>query len=450
MSGKNTVNMTEGNIRRIIISFAFPIFLSQLFQQLYNSIDALIVGNFLGETALAAVSSSGSLSFLFVGFFMGVGSGSGIAIGKYFGAGNIKKVQETIHNCIFLAIVCGLLMGVIGFVGAPIILKLMGTTPEVLPQSISYFRVYFCGAITLIMYNFCNGILNALGDSKRPLKYLLISSCTNIVLDLLFVGLFRWGVWAAALATILAQGVSALMCLYHLSRPGTIYQVQLSKLIPNKELIGEILKFGLPSGIQNSVISIGNIIIQSNINSFGTIAMAGCGSYFKIEGFVFLPITAFSMALTTFISQNLGAKQYTRARQGARFGIVSGMLLAESIGVILYFTCPFLIGLFGGGEDAIAIGITQTRTECFFYCFLAMSHLIAGVCRGAGKAVVPMIVMLGVWCAFRITYVTIAMMIKHWIVLVFMAYPITWSISSIIYAIYYFKSDWIHGFEKRA
>ncbi len=448
MVGKNTVNMTEGNYKRIIISFALPIFLSQLFQQLYNSIDALIVGNFLGETALAAVSSSGSLSFLFVGFFMGVGSGSGVAIGRYFGAGNIKKVQETIHNVIILGIICGLLMGILGFFFAPIILELMGTTPEVLPQSVSYFRVYFCGAITLIMYNFCNGILNAMGDSKRPLKYLIISSCLNIVLDLLFVGFFRWGVWAAAFATILAQGISAVLCLYHLTRPGTIYQIHLKQLIPNKDLIGEVLKYGLPSGIQNSVISIGNIIIQSNINSFGTTAMAGCGSYFKVEGFVFLPITAFSLAMTTFIAQNLGARKYDRARQGARFGIISGMALAEGIGFIMYFSAPFLIGLFGGGEAAIQIGISQARTECFFYCFLAMSHLIAGVCRGAGKAIVPMCVMLGVWCAFRILYVTVAMMINHWIILVFLAYPITWSISSIIYVIYYFKSDWIHGFEK--
>lgn len=447
--GKMTVNMTQGNYKKIIVNFAFPIFLSQLFQQLYNSIDSLIVGNFLGETALAAVSSSGSLIFLFVGFFTGVGSGAGVIISKYFGAGDEKKVSQAVHNVVLLGLICGILMGVIGLIFSPMILKLMGTTTEVLPQSIAYFQVYFCGAITLVMYNFFNGILNAMGDSTRPLIYLIISSCINVVLDLLFIGGFHWGVWAAALATIIAQGISALLCFYHMTRPNTVYQLHLRSLRLDLGLIGEILKMGLPSGVQNSVISIGNIMIQANINSFGTEAMAGCGSYFKVEGFVFLPITAFSMALTTFISQNLGAKKYDRARQGARFGIISGVIAAESIGFLMYLFSPQLVAAFGGSKEAITIGVTQARTECFFYFLLALSHLIAGVCRGAGHSVIPMFVMLGVWCVFRITYVTVAMMIKHWIVLVFLAYPITWSISSIIYTLYYFKSDWIHGFDKK-
>lgn len=446
MNFKNTLNMTQGNYRRIIVQFAFPIFLSQLFQQLYNSIDSLIVGNALGETALAAVSSSGSLIFLFVGFFIGVGSGTGVIISKYYGADNERKVSQTIHNVIILGLICGILMGIIGLIFSPLILELTGTAKEVLPQSISYFRVYFCGAITLVMYNFFNGILNAIGDSKRPLIYLTISSFINIILDFVFVIGFHWGVWSAALATIISQGISALLCLYHLTRPGTIYQLHISMLKPNIELISEILKIGLPSGIQNSVISIGNVMIQANINSFGKMAMAGCGSYFKVEGFVFLPITAFSMALTTFISQNLGGNQYDRAKKGARFGILSGVIAAEIIGFAMYIFCPALIAAFGGSKGVIEIGITQARTECFFYFLLALSHLIAGVCRGAGQAIIPMMVMLGIWCIFRITYVTIAMQINHWIVLVFLAYPITWSISSFIYLVYYFKSDWIHGF----
>lgn len=443
-----TVNMTRGEYKKIIFRFAFPIFLSQLFQQLYNSIDSLIVGNVLGETALAAVSSSGSLIFLFVGFFIGLGSGVGIVISKYFGAKDEESVSRTIHNGVILGLICSAIMCAVGLFASPWILKAMKTTKEVLPQSISYFRVYFCGSITLVMYNFFNGILNALGDSKRPLIYLIISSGINVLLDLLFIKGFGWGVWAAALATIIAQAISALLCLYHLTRPGTIYQIQLKKMRIETSILREIMRLGLPSGIQNSVISIGNIMIQSNINSFGTDAMAGCGSYFKVEGFVFLPITAFSMALTTFISQNLGAREYQRAKRGARFGIISGVMTAELIGLLMFIFSPQLIAMFGGSKVVIGIGVKQARTECFFYCLLALSHLIAGVCRGAGRSVIPMVVMLGVWCIFRITYVTIAMLIRHWIVLVFLAYPITWSISSIIYLIYYFKSDWIHGFER--
>jgi len=263
------------------------------------------------------------------------------------------------------------------------------------------------------------------------------------------VGVFRWGVGSAATATAISQAASAILCYLHLRKPGTIYQLQLRKirLLPHE--LREIVRVGLPTGIQNSVTAIANVLVQSNINSFGPDAMAACGSYSKLQGFAFLPITAFAMALTTFTSQNLGAKQYKRAREGARFGLIGAVVLAEVIGVILTVFAPALIGLFNGDPEVVRIGVSQARIESLFFCLLAFSHAVSGICRGAGKATVPMTVMLSVWCLLRIAYITVAMSLRHDIRLLFWAYPITWFISSVIFFIYYKKSDWEHSFDRQ-
>jgi putative MATE family efflux protein len=441
--------MTTGSIRRNIIRFAVPVFLSQLFQQLYNSVDSLIVGNILGKEALAAVSSSGPLIFLLVSFFTGISMGAGVVIAKYFGAGDFKKVTEAVHTNIAFGLVAGLLLTVFGVAATPTILRWMGTSPDVLPNSIAYFRCYFLGALATVMYNIFTGIMNAVGDSKRPMVYLFISSVLNVLLDLLFIAGLHGGVAMAAIATTIAQTVSALLCLRRLLKKGTVYQVTISKIRFHKESLVEMIRFGLPSGVQNSVIGIANVIVQSNINAFGTDAMAGYGAYVKIEGFAFLPITCFAMAMTTFIGQNLGAGQYDRAKSGARFGIFTSVLMAELIGVIFFTFAPILVGMFNRDPEVVRYGVTQARVQSLFYCLLAFSHVIAGICRGAGKAVVPMVVMLSVWCVFRIMYITAVMKLVHEIHLIYWAYPITWSISSIIFLIYYLKSDWVHGFEKR-
>jgi putative MATE family efflux protein len=298
------------------------------------------------------------------------------------------------------------------------------------------------------MYNIFNGILDALGDSRHPLYYLIFSSCLNVVLDLLFVGGFHWGVWSAAFATVVSQLASALLCLRHLMQKGTVYEVSFRKIRFHGDMLRQIIKYGLPTGVQYSVIAFANILVQANINSFGADAMAACGSYFKIEGFVFVPITSLSMALTTFVGQNLGAREYGRAKAGARFGMLSTVAMAELIGGAMFLAAPTLIGLFSSDPDVVAIGTLQFRTETLFYCLLAYSHCTAGVCRGAGKAVVPMTVMLAVWCVFRIVYITVIMHYIHEIQYLFWAYPITWGISSVIFCIYFYRSNWLHGLDK--
>lgn len=444
----NTNDMTIGTPWKVITIFAIPILLSNLFQQLYNSADSLIVGNFLGKQSLAAVSSSGNLIFLFTSFFIGTSMGAGIVIARYFGSKDYVNMSKAIHTGVATGIVASIIVTIIGVSFAPTVLKWMGTAEDVLPESITYFRYYFLGISGVIMYNTFNGILQAIGNSRRPLYYLIFSSILNILLDLLFVGVFKMGVSAAAIATSISQVTSSILCFLFLIKEGTIYQIKIKEIRFHKDIFIQIIKYGMPSGIQNSVIALANVIVQSNINSFGSDAMAGCGSYSKLEGFAFLPITCFTMAITTFVGQNLGAKEYQRAKTGSRFGIIASIVIAEVIGLIMYILAPYLIALFNKDLEVVKIGTEQCRTVSLFYFLLAFSHCIAAVCRGAGKAFVPMLIMLLVWCLLRIIYITIIMNYIHEIKYLFYAYPITWAISSIIYFIYYNFCDWMHGFER--
>lgn len=444
-SNSSAVSMTTGPIWKRIIFFAIPLFFGNLFQQLYNTADSLIVGRFLGSTALAAVSSSGNLIFLMVGFFNGLAIGAGVVVAKYYGARKFHIVQRTIHTIMALGLISGFLLTFIGILAAPQILVLMGTPSEVLPNSIIYFRIYFSGSLAFVMYNFMVGILQSVGDSRHPLIYLVISSVINIVLDLLFVGVCRFGVGSAALATIISQFVSAFLCLRQLRKSPEEYRVYLSRIRIDILVLQQIITNGLPAGLQNSIISLANVVVQSNINKFGEMAVAGCGSYSKIEGFVFLPITCFALALTTFISQNLGAREYNRARKGAIFGIFCSITIAELVGLVIYFSVPILISAFSSTPEVIAYGTSQAHVVTLFYFLLSFSHCMAGILRGAEKSTVPMLVMLVCWCIIRVTYITITVGFIPDIRVIFWAYPLTWTLSSIVFLIYFLKSDWIHG-----
>ncbi|MCX4308275.1 MAG: MATE family efflux transporter [Acetatifactor sp.] len=446
MNGKN--NLTEGSVYQKIIFFALPILVGQIFQQLYNTFDSLIVGRFLGDQALAAVSSSGSLIFMMVGFFQGVAMGAGVIIAKEFGAKNEKSMRLAMHTDVAFGLAAGVILTVLGVVFSPIILRWMNTPGDVLPQSVSYFRVYFCGSIFSILYNIFVGILQAVGDSRHPLYYLILSSMINVVLDLILVGGLGLGVWAAALATVAAQAISAALCLIQLLRAEESCRLVLREIGFHMESLKSIVRFGLPSGVQNSVIALANIVVQSNINSFGQYAMAGCGAYFKVEGFAFLPITCFAQGLSTFVGQNLGAKRYDRVKKGVRFGILCSVSLAELIGVCFWFMAPVLIGLFSSSPEVIAFGVRQARVEALFYCMLALAHCVAGIMRGAGKATVPMFIMLGFWCVLRVTYITAALHFYSQIEVVFSAYPLTWCTSCVAFLIYFFRADWMHNFER--
>ncbi len=441
-------SLTEGSIWKSMLFFAFPILLGNIFQQLYNTADAFIVGRFLEKNAYAAVSSSGSLIFLLVGFFTGIAVGAGVVIARYYGAKDYDKLHTAIHTTLAFGLAAGIILTVLGMTLTPQLLRLMKTDPQVLPNSVAYFRMYFAGSIAIVLYNMCVGILQAVGDSRHPLHYLILSSLINVGLDLLFVGVFGLGVWSAATATTIAQFISLGLCLYRLCHYDTVYRVQLHKIRFNIPMLRQIVHFGLPSGVQNSIIAFANVIVQSNINAFGADAMAGCGTYSKLEGFAFLPITCFTMALTTFVSQNLGAHQYDRVKRGVRFGILCSVTMAEVIGALIFLFSPALIALFQNDPPVIAIGVKQAHIEAFFYCFLAFSHCIAAIMRGAGKPTVPMFVMLAVWCVLRVSYISIVVPMVGRIEVVFSAYPLTWFTSSVIFLIYFLKSDWLHNYDR--
>ena len=448
------MDLTKGPVGRGLLKFAAPLLMGLVLQQLYNTADAWVLGNFGSETALAAVTSTGSLIFLIVGFFNGTAIGGGVVISKYVGMRDSERVRSSVHNNILLGLIFSAVATALGLLLTPAILRLMQTPDSVRPDSQTYLSIYFAGIAGVIMYNTCMAVMRSLGDSTHPLYYLIISSLTNIALDLVFVAVLRMGTAGAAVATVISQVMSSVLCLVRMLRARDDSRLQLKYLKPERKLIREILAQGIPTGIQNSVISIGNMVVQGNINLFDQmyeagrgLVIAGQGAYSKIEGFVFLPVNCMSLSLPTFISQNLGAREYRRAKQGARFGILAGMVSAEAIGVILYIFAPQVLRLFTGNEVAIRYGAAHAHTTTLFYCLLAFSHCAAGVLRGCGKSFVPMATMLSFWCVFRTLYVTL--IVKVWPVYqaIALCYPITWTLSTIVLLTVLLKSDWIHGLD---
>ncbi len=434
--------MTEGTIWKILVRFATPLFFGGLFQQLYNTVDSWVVGKFCGDNALAAVSSSGSLCFLLIGFFQGVFVGASVLISSRYGAQDEEGVEKAVHTTVVFAFAMGALLSVLGVIFTPTILGWMDVPPSVMPESVLYFRIYCAGLLALVLYNTTNGIFQALGDSRHPLYYLIISSVANVVLDLYFVAVLDWGVGGAALATVLGQLLSAVLGFIHLMSGRFVVRIRLRKLIPDAEVFKQVVHIGFPSGVQNSVISIANLVVQSNINAFGDNAMAGCGSYSKVEGFVFLPIMSLTMALTTFIGQNLGAGLSERARRGARIGTIMTVTLSELFGVAMFLFAPQLVSIFSKTPEVIAYGVQQMRVESLFCFLLGFSHAGASILRGAGRSMPPMTIMLAVWCLFRILYITVMVHFIPDITVIFTAYPVTWCISSILFYIVLKKGNW--------
>ena len=437
--------MTSGSIWKRMILFALPLMLGNLFQQMYNTVDSLIVGRFVGSSALAAVSSSGSLIGMLIGLLSGISSGAGVIVARHFGAGDREGLHRTVHTIVAFGLAAGVVMTAVGVLLSPQILMWMGTPESVMAESVTYLRIYFCGSLAVMMYNVFVGILQAVGDGRHPLYYLIASSVVNLGLDLLFIQAFDAGVGGAALATVISQVVSALLCLIQLMRTKEDYRLELRSIRFERDILGQIVRVGLPSGVQNSIIAFANVIVQSNVNAFGEMAMAGYGAYAKIEGFGFLPINSFTLALTTFVGQNLGATQYERTKKGARFGILMTVTLAEAIGVLVFLFAPQLIALFDPTPEVVAFGVGKARTAALFYCLLAYAHSVAAVLRGAGKAVIPMAIMIAIWCGVRVVFLSITIPLTHSIQMVYWVYPLTWGISCVLFFLYYKKADWMHA-----
>ena len=432
----NQYLMTEGPIHQKVLRYAIPIFIGYLFQQLYNTADALIVGNLVGRNALAAVTSTSSIVFLAIGTFTGFSMGAGIVIARYIGAKDPEKTSQTVHTAVAMGLFFCVFFTVLGVLLSPVILRLMGTPEDVFVEAALYLKIYFAGCSGLIMYNIFVGLLQASGDSTHPLYYLITSSAINIVLDVTLIAVFHMGVDGAAIATIVSQGIAALLVLRRLLRQSGDIRISFRKIGFTWLRLREIVLFGLPTAVQNTVIDLSNVLIQSYINSFSAAAMAGIGAYTKVEGFAFLPVTAFSMAMATFISQNVGAKKPDRVREGIRFGLICSVTAVEIIGIAIFIFTPQLVAAFNQDPNVIAYGVLRGRICSLFFCLLGFSHVSAAVFRGLGKPMVPMLVMLICWCAVRVLVLMTIGQIYHNILLACWIYPITWGISTVVDLIY--------------
>lgn len=443
MEGNNGL-MTQGNIAKQLVWFAIPLLIGNLFQQLYNTVDSIVVGNFIGDNALAAVNSSGSIIDLLVSFFMGLSLGGSVLISNYFGAQDKIGVKKSVHTAMALALVSSIIVTVIGVVLTPTILQLVKVDSQVIDQSIIYLRIYFLGITGLIIYNMVSAILRAVGDSKHPLYFLIVSSIVNIILDLVFVVVFKMGIAGVAIATTIAQIFSAILSIYILMKSTEMYKLTLRQIKFYPDVLRKTVKIGLPSAMQNGVVSFSNIIMQTNINVFGAYAMAGSGSYTKIDGFAILPVISFAMALTTFVGQNKGAQEYERIKKGARIGTMISCGIIITLSLVILFGAPYLLGIFSSNPEVIEYGKKMMICVVPGYLFLTLSQCICGVLRGVGRTNVPMFVLIGCWCVFRVAWVMITTDIFHNIIFVNLGWPISWVLSTIILVIYYHKANWLY------
>ena len=431
--------MTEGSVWRKIVGFAVPVFIGRLFQQLYNTADSLVVGQLVGTTALAAVSSVGNIIFMLVGFFMGFSQGAGIIISNDIGAQDEQAVQKGVHTAVAMGLVFSVIMTGLGIWLSPAMLRLLDTPADVMEEATLYLRWYFAGSTGLVMYNTFVGILQASGDSRHPLYYLIFSSVLNVALDYAFIGIFGMGVDGAALATAVAQILSACLALRRLTHTDEVIRVTVKKVRFHWSKMKQIFHYGLPSALQACIIDLSNLMIQSYINSFGSLAMAGIGAYTRLEGFSFLPTQSFSMALSTFLSQNRGAGRKDRMRAGLKFGLITSVSLVEAIGALLFFVAPSLIAIFDSNPEVVAFGVRRAQICGLFYCLLGFSHVTSAAMRGMGRPTIPTIVMLVCWCFVRVGVLMTIGKVYHNIDLVCWIYPITWGLSAITYLVYLWR-----------
>lgn len=435
----NRNNITEGVIWKQILIFFFPLLLGNFFQQLYNTADAIVVGQFVGKEALSAVGgTTGTLINLLVGFFVGLSTGATVAISQYFGAKNDEEVSKAVHTAIALAITGGLVIMVIGIGFSPTILRWMGTPEDIMPDALTYIRIYFGGMVANLIYNMGSAILRAIGDSRRPLFFLITSTLVNIVLDLLFVAVFKWDVMGVAIATVISQIVSAILVLITLIRTDENYKLNIKEIRFHKRTLIKITQIGLPAGFQSTMYSLSNIIIQSSVNQFGTNTIAAWTAYGKIDGIFWMTMSSFGISVSTFVGQNYGAKKYDRLKKGIRICFTMAISVAIGMSIFLYFGGESIYRLFTQDEIVIELGVEILRFLVPAFFTYVSIEILSGSVRALGSGFVPMIITsLGI-CVLRIVW--IFALLPKWfdVKTVLVSYPISWSVTSVAFIIYYF------------
>ena len=435
--------MTEGNIWKLLIIFSIPLILGNLLQQMYNTADSIIVGNFVGSNGLAAVGSGTALINLIIAFSQGAAVGAGVIVSQNLGARDKQKTKLAVHTAMCIAIILGVILSAIGVIFSRDLLIWMKTPKSVLKDSVLYLQIYCGGLILNVIYNMATGILNAAGNSKRPLIYLAIASVTNIILDLVFIKALKWGVKGAAIATDISQALSCVLAVGYLLRVNSDYKLIIKELKIHGNTAKQIIRVGLPTAIQNMVISFSNVLVQSSVNSYGATAMAGYAAYLKIDGFNILPVLSISMAVTTFTGQNVGAKKPDRIKKGMWTALIMGVLYTVIIGVVILLTSHTVLGLFTKDNEVITYGQLAMKYFCPFYFLLGILNILAGTVRGAGKGVPPMLILLFSMCIFRILWIKIALPFYSTIDGVFILYPISWFVGMVLMIIYTKFGKWL-------
>jgi putative efflux protein, MATE family len=441
-----TTDMTSGDVTSLLIRFSLPLLAGNLFQQLYNTVDSIVVGNYVGKEALAAVGSTTSLINTLVGFFLGLAAGASVVISQYFGARDQANLRKTVHTMMAGTLILGVLFTILGIICSPYLLRLMATPDDVLPDATVYLRIYFEGVLALMIYNTGSGILRAVGDSKRPLYFLIVSSLINVVLDLVFVIVFHWGIAGAAYATIIAEGVSAVMVICVLVRTKECYRLKLSELRVSVPILRRILALGLPAGIQQAVTSFSNVFVQAYINGFGSSCMAGWASYGKIDQFAILPMQSLSLASTTFVGQNFGAHNFKRAKRGITTSLVISATVTGLLVIPLAVFARQLVSMFNREPDVLYYGSFFLRISSPFYVLCCINQIYAGALRGLGDAAVPMGIMIGSFVVFRQIYLFTVTHLTSSFYPVSVAYPVGWVVCSAVMFLHYRNYMKKHGY----
>lgn len=438
---KEATRMTEGAVWKNILLFALPLMIGNLFQQLYNTVDSIIVGNLIGKEALAAVGSVDSIINTFIGFFSGLSAGAGVVISQYYGAKNDKNVHKAVHSTIALTAILSVIITVAATLTTPFFLKMLGTPEDVWESSETYLSIYFIGSTGLLFYNMGSGILRAVGDSRRPLYFLIFSTVVNIVLDIVFIAVFNMGIAGAAWATVIAELLSAILVLIVLTAEKSCYKIVWNKIRIDNVILKKILVVGIPTAIQMMITAFSNVIVQAYINYFGSAAMAGWSSYSKIDKVCLLPLQSIGLAITTFIGQNVGAGQKDRAIKGIKVAVRMNTIIAVSIVLILWIFAPYFVMLFSQDEDVIHYGTLFLRLLGPFFICVGFNQIHNGALKGAGNSKVPMIIMMSSFIVFRQIYLFIVTRIANNIYTVALGYPLGWLLCTIILAIYYKHVD---------
>lgn len=443
MKKSESSDLIHGSIAKSIFWFSIPLLVGNLFQQLYNTVDAYVVGNYVGKEALAAVGASSPIINMLIGFFMGLATGAGVIIAQYYGAEDSDRLKKAVHSSAALTLVMSVLLTVIGMIGTNPMLHAVGIPADVFPESSTYLLIYFAGISFNLIYNMGSGILRAIGDSKRPLYFLVIACVVNIILDFLFVKYFRWGVAGAGYATLIAQAVAAVLVVVVLIRTDGPHQLVMKQIKFDMPILKKIIMIGLPTGIQQSIVSLSNVIVQSYVNAFGSNVVAGYSASIRIDGFVNLPLQSFNMAITTFVGQNIGAKQYDRVKKGSRSALWMTAAVIGAMAISLFFFGEEFIAIFNSEPAVVEAGRTMQLAFVPFYIVLPIVQIYNGVLRGAGKSSVPMYIMVFNFVILRQIYLFFVTQMTNEVYYVFLGWPVTWITCAIMFIVYYHKVNWL-------